>query len=77
MANVYLHAYPAGATGDVELRAQHPPGTLWVDISDEGDWQPPRADCGPWRGRGLVLINQLAGQTAIASTASGTTVSLT
>ncbi|HWE89090.1 MAG TPA: ATP-binding protein [Pseudonocardiaceae bacterium] len=80
MANVVEHAYGDGdgsgagsGTGTVDLHASIEDGTLTVTVADQGRWRPPPADPG-LRGRGLALIEGLAGRATITPTGRGTTV---
>ncbi|MEV4603333.1 ATP-binding protein [Amycolatopsis sp. NPDC049253] len=77
LINTAEHAYPAGAAGDVELRAQHQPGLIRITVTDFGRWDHPPAAPDPSRGRGLALIRILSDDATIVRTGSGTTVTMT
>ncbi|MGW3995663.1 ATP-binding protein [Amycolatopsis sp. NPDC004772] len=76
MANSAEHAYPAGETGPVDVRAEALPGRLTVTVTDYGTWRPPVASNG-LRGRGLLLIDTLADHSAQVHRDDGTTVTMT
>ncbi|WP_103347531.1 ATP-binding protein [Amycolatopsis sp. CA-128772] len=76
MANAAEHAYPDGAAGPVEVRAEALPGRLTVTVTDYGTWRPPAPTNG-LRGRGLLLIDTLADQSAQVHRDDGTTVTMT
>ncbi|MFF5987154.1 ATP-binding protein [Prauserella flavalba] len=77
MANVVTHAYPAGTTGVLELRADRQGDGVAVVVSDRGRWRTPPADPGILHGRGLPLIHALSDHAEIRPAAAGTTVTLT
>ncbi|MDD7968094.1 SpoIIE family protein phosphatase [Actinomycetospora lemnae] len=73
VTNAIEHAYPDG-DGEVSLEvARTHSGTVRVTVSDEGRWRPPPSDPGH-RGRGLVLIREIADDVEIQCGASGTQV---
>ncbi|MEV7097825.1 ATP-binding protein [Amycolatopsis sp. NPDC051045] len=76
MANSAEHAYPAGEAGPVDVRAEALPGQLTVTVTDYGTWRPPSATNG-LRGRGLLLIDNLADHSAQVHREDGTTVTMT
>lgn len=76
MANSAEHAYPDGAAGPVDVRAEALPGQLTVTVTDYGTWRPPAATNGR-RGRGLLLIDSLADQSVQVHRDDGTTVTMT
>ncbi|MFF1610599.1 ATP-binding protein [Amycolatopsis sp. NPDC058278] len=76
MANSAEHAYPAGAAGPVDVRAEAQFGRLTVTVTDYGTWRPPAASDG-LRGRGLRLIDTLADHSAQVHRDDGTTVTMT
>lgn len=73
MANVVEHAYPDNHIGPVDLHADIDGRAITVTVADQGRWQPPASDSG-LRGRGLSLIEGLAGQASIIPSERGTTV---
>jgi anti-sigma regulatory factor (Ser/Thr protein kinase) len=73
-ANAIEHAYGL-APGVVELHAATAGAdTVKVEISDFGNWRPPR---GTHRGRGLLLMEGLTDDVEVVRTGDGTTVELT
>ncbi|HET6707332.1 ATP-binding protein [Amycolatopsis sp.] len=76
MANSAEHAYPGGAAGPVDVRAEVLPGRLIVTVTDYGTWRSPAASNG-LRGRGLLLIDTLADHCAQVHRDDGTTVTMT
>ena len=73
-ANAIEHAYGL-APGVVELHAATAGAdTVKVEISDFGNWRPPR---GTHRGRGLLLMEGLTDDVEVVRTGEGTTVELT
>ncbi|MEU4673415.1 ATP-binding protein [Amycolatopsis sp. NPDC023774] len=77
LINTANHAYPAGVVGTVELHAHHQHDLIRITVTDHGRWEPPAADPGRLRGRGLNLIRALADHTILAPTDVGTTVTMT
>jgi serine/threonine-protein kinase RsbW len=75
MANVVAHAY-GDEIGMLDVRATCPPDqdTVTVTVTDNGRWQPPPAEPGILRGRGLPLIRSLSHTADIVPTPHGTTV---
>jgi len=71
-ANAIEHAYGL-APGIVELHATTDDDTVTVEISDFGNWRPPR---GTHRGRGLLLMEGLTDDVEVVRTGEGTTVEL-
>ncbi|MDQ7802810.1 ATP-binding protein [Amycolatopsis sp. A133] len=76
MANSAEHAYPDGEAGPIDVRAEALPGRLTVTVTDYGTWRPPVATNG-LRGRGLLLIDNLADHCAQVHRDDGTTVTMT
>lgn len=74
LANVADHAYPTAA-GAVSVTAEYTGGDVLVTVRDQGRWSPPRPVNG--RGRGLLLIRQLADHVDLSHDDSGTTVRMT
>ncbi|GAY12895.1 SpoIIE family protein phosphatase [Pseudonocardia sp. N23] len=73
--NAVEHAYPSGADGVVEVDLDLlPDATVAVRVTDHGTWRPPPADPG-YRGRGLVLIRELAREVEVVAGDDGTVVS--
>jgi len=73
--NAVEHAYPADADGSVEVDLDLlPDATVAVRVTDHGTWRPPPADPG-YRGRGLVLIGELAQEVEVVAGEAGTVVS--
>ncbi|SFI69415.1 Anti-sigma regulatory factor (Ser/Thr protein kinase) [Amycolatopsis sacchari] len=80
MANAVEHAYHGREPGALRVHAviTGPPGdagTLVVRIEDDGEWLRPGSVDG-LRGRGIPLMEALAGVVEIAATPDGTTVTL-
>ncbi|HEX6654181.1 MAG TPA: SpoIIE family protein phosphatase [Thermoleophilaceae bacterium] len=71
-ANAIEHAYGL-APGVVELHASTDDDNVTVEISDFGNWRPPR---GTHRGRGLLLMEGLTDDVEVVRTGEGTTVEL-
>ena len=71
-ANAIEHAYGL-EPGIVELHATTDDDTVTVEISDFGNWRPPR---GTHRGRGLLLMEGLTDDVEVVRTGEGTTVEL-
>ncbi|OLT11699.1 hypothetical protein BJF78_26485 [Pseudonocardia sp. CNS-139] len=77
IANVAEHAYPPGADGWVELRAQLTRASeVRVTVRDGGTWRDP-ATGAAGRGRGMLLMRELVDDVGVRSDAEGTTVTLT
>ena len=76
MANTVEHAYREAGAGLVDVFADHADHVVTVTIADRGRWRTPPADPGG-RGRGLVLIHGLGTEARVASSAAGTTVTMT
>ncbi|MEV4148649.1 ATP-binding protein [Amycolatopsis sp. NPDC049691] len=76
MANSAEHAYRHGEPGPVDVRAEALNGRLTVTVTDYGAWRAPTATNG-LRGRGLLLIDSLADQSAQVHREDGTTVTMT
>ncbi|MFJ7219906.1 ATP-binding protein [Amycolatopsis sp. NPDC098790] len=76
MANSAEHAYRNGDAGPVDVRAEALNGRLTVTVTDYGAWRAPVATNG-LRGRGLLLIDSLADQSAQVHRDDGTTVTMT
>ncbi|HEY0811929.1 MAG TPA: ATP-binding protein [Pseudonocardia sp.] len=74
LANAAEHAYSGDGPRLVDLVAtQHSGGYVQVVVQDYGSWRPEPADPG-FRGRGLVMIRNLAHDAEIRKEAEGTTV---
>ncbi|MGK3207006.1 ATP-binding protein [Amycolatopsis sp. MEPSY49] len=76
MANSAEHAYRDGDPGPVDVRAEALNGRLTVTVTDYGAWRAPE-DTNGLRGRGLLLIDSLADQSAQVHREDGTTVTMT
>ncbi|MBW0115391.1 SpoIIE family protein phosphatase [Pseudonocardia abyssalis] len=77
LANAVEHAYRDRAPGEYHYRLdQRPDGAVQVEVSDHGSWRPPPADPG-YRGRGLLVIDRLAGGAVIERSDEGTRVTFT
>jgi anti-sigma regulatory factor (Ser/Thr protein kinase) len=74
MANVVVHAYPAGTTGFLDLDARLSKDDITVTVSDRGRWKP-ETDTGPG-GRGLALIRRLSDGMDLLRGEHGTTVDM-
>jgi anti-sigma regulatory factor (Ser/Thr protein kinase) len=71
-ANAVEHAYsPAPATFDV--RASESAGEVTIAVRDSGRWRPPR---GTNRGRGLRIIESAMDDVTVASTNTGTEITM-
>lgn len=74
LANAADHAYPEGVDGTMALTATVERDAFVVSVSDWGRWiEPPTVTR---RGRGLHLMRGLAHEVTIATSATGTTVTL-
>jgi GAF domain-containing protein/anti-sigma regulatory factor (Ser/Thr protein kinase) len=71
LANVVLHAYPAGR-GTVEVRARREAGGLVVEVEDHGRWTASRRE----RGHGLSVMRHLVDECDIQTGPAGTIVRL-
>lgn len=76
LANVFDHAYPAGAEAWFDLEARLCCGVLTVSVTDRGCWRPPREFPDPSRGRGLTLIRGLSDAATVSPQAHGTIVTM-
>lgn len=76
MANSAEHAYRDGEAGTIDVRAEAQNGRLTVTVTDYGVWCAPASTNG-LRGRGLLLIDSLADQSAQVHREDGTTVTMT
>ena len=76
VSNAVEHAYRDRAPGPVRLWAHTGGAGLTVVVDDRGCWRtpPPEPGC---RGRGLSLIQLLAGHVELIRAATGTTVTMT
>ncbi|WP_326836427.1 ATP-binding protein [Amycolatopsis rhabdoformis] len=76
LINASEHAYAAGTTGTLDLRAHCDAGAVHVTVTDHGRWRPrPAPD--PRRGRGLPLIHLLSDHAEVTPAPGGTTVAMT
>lgn len=77
MANAVEHAYRGRAAGTLRVHAlvAGAPEHVLITVEDEGRWRTPDTDDG-LRGRGIPLMEALAGSVDIASRADGTTVTM-
>ena len=73
VVNAYLHAYPPGRYGSVEVTLWTDTTTVHVEVLDHGSWRPPTPASG---GRGMQMMAQLDGQVLIRCGARGTRVLL-
>jgi serine/threonine-protein kinase RsbW len=80
MANAVEHAYRDREPGALRMHATVTPpgesGTVVVTVEDDGRWRSPDSEPG-LRGRGIPLMEALAGMMHIAPTSRGTTVRMT
>ncbi|MHA6782251.1 SpoIIE family protein phosphatase [Pseudonocardia saturnea] len=77
LANSVEHAYRDRPPGDYHYRLEQlPDGAVRAEIHDDGSWRPPAPDTG-YRGRGLLVIDRLAGGLAVDRGADGTRVTFT
>ncbi|MCR6487982.1 ATP-binding protein [Amycolatopsis sp. OK19-0408] len=76
MANSAEHAYRDSEAGPIDVRAEALNGRLTVTVTDYGAWRVPVPTNG-LRGRGLLLIDSLADQSAQVHREDGTTVTMT
>jgi GAF domain-containing protein/anti-sigma regulatory factor (Ser/Thr protein kinase) len=71
-ANAIEHAYgPSG--GDIRISAKRAPDAVVVTVSDSGRWRSPRV---AYRGRGILMMRQLADSVLISPSERGTSVEL-
>jgi serine phosphatase RsbU (regulator of sigma subunit)/anti-sigma regulatory factor (Ser/Thr protein kinase) len=71
--NAIEHGY-AEREGDIRVRVSHADGALEISITDAGSWREPAGD--PARGRGISIMERLADDVDVRTTASGTVVVL-
>jgi serine phosphatase RsbU (regulator of sigma subunit)/anti-sigma regulatory factor (Ser/Thr protein kinase) len=74
MANVVEHAYREGGPGPLDLDVRHDGAAVTVAVGDEGHWHVATPAEQRHRGRGLALIERLAGQVSVMPSPKGTTV---
>jgi serine phosphatase RsbU (regulator of sigma subunit)/anti-sigma regulatory factor (Ser/Thr protein kinase) len=74
MANVVEHAYREDGPGQLDVELRHEGDAVLAVVSDEGRWHISTPAEQRHRGRGLTLIERLAGQVTVMPTANGTTV---
>jgi anti-sigma regulatory factor (Ser/Thr protein kinase) len=74
-SNSVEHAYPATATGVVELTFWTETSAVCLEITDHGTWQPPAAQRNG-RGLGITMMQRLVEFVAIHYDTDGTTVLL-
>ena len=72
--NAVEHAYPNGDGEFTVEVARTDTGKVRATVSDSGRWRPPPSDPG-YRGRGLMLIGEIAENVEIQRGESGTNVS--
>ena len=75
MANSAEHAYPAGAGGPLDVRAECLAGEVTLVVTDYGAWKAPDPT-ETFRGRGRPLITALADASATTHRPDGTTVTM-
>mgnify|MGYP001948798640 CR=1 FL=1 len=73
VANGIEHAYRGRRPGTLDIRLNLRPARIQVEVVDHGRWRPIPASPGH-RGRGLALIEALAGRVDVKATRSGTRV---
>ncbi|WP_170166499.1 ATP-binding protein [Lentzea atacamensis] len=74
--NSVEHAYPAPATGTIEVRARiGKDGAVAIDVTDHGQWRVPPPTL-TTRGRGLLLMRESVDDVVIDRSSRGTTVRL-
>lgn len=74
MANVVEHAYRDGGPGALDLELRHDDDAVTAFVGDEGHWHVTTPAEQRHRGRGLALIERLAGQVSVMPSPNGTTV---
>lgn len=74
MANAVEHAYPDTTDGPLSVRISREDQRLVITVADQGKWQSAAAD--DLRGRGLLLMEGMARELRIATTPSGTTITM-
>ncbi|OLR93089.1 hypothetical protein BJP25_18340 [Actinokineospora bangkokensis] len=75
MANSIEHGYRDLPPGAVRVSAELLPGSVRVEVRDDGRWHEPGAVAGAHRGRGLGMMRALSSAMSVG-TGAGTTVSL-
>jgi serine/threonine-protein kinase RsbW len=75
VANVVEHAYPPGEEGPVELTLWTEPEALYVEIIDQGSWQPPTRQSIS-DGLGMTLMSGMVAAVLIHFDARGSRVLL-
>ncbi len=74
VANGIEHAYATGESGTVEIELELRDGVgIVVRVVDRGRWRPVPTTAG-YRGRGLQMIERIAGQVVVRADGSGTEV---
>jgi serine phosphatase RsbU (regulator of sigma subunit)/anti-sigma regulatory factor (Ser/Thr protein kinase) len=76
MANVVEHAYRDDGPGSLEVEIRYDGDAVVVTVGDEGHWHVSTPAEQLHRGRGLELIERLAGQVTVMPSPRGTTVSM-
>jgi len=71
--NALQHAYPADASGPIEIVLWTEPGMLCIEVADRGAWREPK---GGEVGMGLALMRSLVESAIIRYGPSGTRVLL-
>ena len=74
MANVVEHAYRDGGPGALDVELRHEGDGVVASVGDEGHWHVTTPAEQRHRGRGLALIERLAGQVTVMPSPNGTTV---
>ncbi|MFI9383423.1 SpoIIE family protein phosphatase [Kutzneria sp. NPDC052558] len=74
MANVVEHAYRDDGPGLLDVEVRHDGDAVVVTVGDEGHWHVSTPSEQLYRGRGLALIERLAGQVSVLPSPHGTTV---
>ena len=71
--NALRHAYPPGAPGPIDIVLWTEPGTLCIEVADQGEWRDPaRAEVG----MGLAMMRSLVESAIIRCGRAGTRVLL-
>ena len=65
MANVVEHAYRDGGPGALDVELRHEGDAVVASVGDEGHWHVTTPAEQRHRGRGLALIERLAGQVTV------------
>ncbi|MGC9669638.1 SpoIIE family protein phosphatase [Planosporangium sp. 12N6] len=75
-ANAIEHGHRDAPYGEIRLQAAIAGNDLQIVVIDTGTWRPPTNDPNSHRGRGLTLMHALMQHVAVATTSTGTTVTM-